>query len=87
LGYEAAWDLQNVGGPDTKKLAEEKDSALLRRTDRPETSGTYRLKTTPINRGEKFKCVILPTANAPKSGTFPGLHPVMIAKYSEEQRA
>jgi len=85
LGYEAARDLQNVGG--TKELAEEKDSALLRRTDRPETSGTYRLKTTPINRGEKIKCVILPTANAPEKWHIPGLHPVMIAKYSGEQRA
>src|SRR5439155_21125112 len=65
-----------------RSLAEEKDSALLRRTDRPETSGTYRLKTTPINRGEKIKCVILPTANAPEKWHIPGLHPVMIDRKS-----
>jgi len=40
LGYEAAWDLQNFGGLDTKVLLEEKDSILMPRTDRSENSGT-----------------------------------------------
>jgi len=40
LGHEAAWDLQNIGGLDTKGFPKEKDSELLPRTDRPENLST-----------------------------------------------
>ena len=35
---------------------------------------------TPINRGEKFKCVILPHRQCPEKWLQPELHPVMTAK-------
>jgi len=57
--------MQNVGGLDTKRLAGEKDSALIPGTDRPEcTASTWRRSIAAKNSSVSS----YPTANARKSG-------------------
>jgi len=66
LGHEAAWNLQNVGGLDTKGLPEE-DSTLIFQIDRPENPEMTAACTSRRSVAAKnSSSSSYPTANAGK---------------------